>query len=79
MAFCIQINVAGIPHRLRDWRHQSMPNGRFARPPHLTGRFDWVDPLGCDCTCFSSFREAEEVAETLSVEEPGCTYTIRPI
>ena len=56
-----------------------MPQSRFAKPPYLRGRFDWVDPLGRGYTRFPSFDEAKTVAETLSVEHPQYAYSIRAI
>jgi len=79
MAFCIQINVAGMPLRLRDWELEAMQNTRFIKPSYRTDRFDWVGPMRVYYTRFPSRAQAETAAKALRVEQPHWVYSIRPI
>jgi hypothetical protein len=79
MAFCIQMNVAGMPHRLRDWEREATSQYRFTKPLYLIDRFDWVGPLGVYYTRFRSLAEAETAARTLKVEQPHFVYSIREV
>jgi hypothetical protein len=79
LAFCILTYVGGMPHRLRDWGHKATLKGRLGKPPHVRGRFDWVENQATNYTHFASREEAEVAAGILKVEEPHVTFKIVPL